>query len=410
MLAAVLMLVADSLANAHAAVATPVMNGLGVDVFIHGERAVNNNVTYPCIRIPSLIGVGGGNLVAFAECRFSCGDECWPKKLEGTCWGSHGPLSQIGAAGSPRGGDICMKRSSDSGATWSGLRMIGANGRSPSGLFDPVTETITLAYSNYTSFNMALTHSSDGGLTWTPIRSIDMAAGVANHSAFQPGTGVQLVGGPHTGRKLWTLWGQVVGKKEMVATSPLRVIWTDDNFKSFGSTDVPGYGGPSGFVGGAEAHLVQLSPSKLLLTIRGGLNASAQAPDSTACGCKGCSCLTSAYSTSGGMSWSVAEPNPALLQPSCMCSTFHASDGCSYLSGPGTRYNHDPGDPTDPFHGGWCHGPRTPTGVRIPGAYSLCGRFNGVISRSVDGSRWSSRVNVSVGEEFGYSSLGQVGL
>ena len=82
----------------------------------------------------------------------------------------------------------------------------------------------------------------------------------------------------------------------------------------------------------------------------------------------------------------------------CQAALLRASDGCSYLSSPGTKYSHDSGSP---LHGGWCHGPRTPEGVRIAGRYSTCGRFNGVISRSHDGVTWVPAVNVSVGEEFG---------
>jgi hypothetical protein len=58
-------------------------------------------------------------------------------------------------------------------------------------------------------------------------------------------------------------------------------------------------------------------------------------------------------------------------------------------------------DEHSPLHGGWCHGPRTPEGARIPGRFSTCGRFNGVLSRSSDGVTWLPVLNVSAGEEFG---------
>jgi hypothetical protein len=135
-----------------------------------------------------------------------------------------------------------------------------------------------------------------------------------------------------------------------------------------------------------------------VLAIRGGLNATLIDPTSTVCGCKGCSCLAASYSSDGGSSWSVAEPNPTMHQPGCQAALLHASDGCTYLSTPGTKYQHDSGSP---LHGGWCHGPRTPMGVRVAGEYSTCGRFNGQILRSGDGVAWVAAVNISVGEEFG---------
>ena len=46
--------------------------------------------------------------------------------------------------------------------------------------------------------------------------------------------------------------------------------------------------------------------------------------------------------------------------------------------------------------------------MRRQNTYSQCGRFNGVVSRSSDGVTFHPIVNVSVGEEFGYSSLTQL--
>ena len=67
------------------------------------------------------------------------------------------PQSPVG--GSPLGGDVCLKRSSTSGRTWGPLQVVGPGGRSPSGLWDPVTKTVSLAYSHYTTFAMHLSHS-----------------------------------------------------------------------------------------------------------------------------------------------------------------------------------------------------------------------------------------------------------
>lgn len=54
------------------------LGGKGIEVFRHGMAG------YTCIRIPSLVTAGlGGAVVAFMECRFDCGDECWPMNYPG---------------------------------------------------------------------------------------------------------------------------------------------------------------------------------------------------------------------------------------------------------------------------------------------------------------------------------------
>ena len=85
-----------------------------VAVFAHGEGG------YPCIRIPSVINAGKqGSLIAFAECRYVTGDGCYPASL---------PLA------TPDGNvthDICSKRSSDNGATWSSLAVVAHDAAQP---------------------------------------------------------------------------------------------------------------------------------------------------------------------------------------------------------------------------------------------------------------------------------------
>ena len=124
----------------------PSLNGSGVDVFVHGMQATNN-VTYPCIRIPSLVAVPAGPLVAFMECRRFCGDECWPVTSPGgprKCGkaaarqsfadqyaaGGHdqGGLDTTATAAPPLKGDVCMRRSLDGGESWEPLTVVRAQG------------------------------------------------------------------------------------------------------------------------------------------------------------------------------------------------------------------------------------------------------------------------------------------
>ena len=62
-----------------------------------------------------------------------------------------------------------------------------------------VGKRLVVLFSNYTTFAMGMKTSHDAGATWSATRWVDSVAGEANHSAVQPGTGVQIAGGPHAG-------------------------------------------------------------------------------------------------------------------------------------------------------------------------------------------------------------------
>ena len=80
------------------------------EVFVPGELG------YPCIRIPSIILAGDNStMLAFAECRTMTGDGCLPLHV------AHNASHK-----NPR--DLCQKRSSDSGRTWSPLEVIAFDG------------------------------------------------------------------------------------------------------------------------------------------------------------------------------------------------------------------------------------------------------------------------------------------
>lgn len=167
-------------------------------------------------------------------------------------------------------------------------------------------------------------------------------------------------------------------------------MYSDDGLATYGSSVVPG-------ISANEAHLAEINSTHLLIAIR---DSRMPDPDSERCGCKGCTCIWTAWSTDGGTSWSAAEPNPAMPSPGVASGLIVATDGCTYLSNSGTSRVHDP---TTPVHGGWCSAPP-------PGQYASCGRFNGVVSRSTDGFTWpaAAKVNVTIGGQFGYSSITQI--
>lgn len=68
---------------------------------------------FPCVRVPSLLAVPHGPLLAFAECRHFTGDGCEPQTAAGA-----------GVQGSAdlRDRVVCMRASSDGGVTWGALQ------------------------------------------------------------------------------------------------------------------------------------------------------------------------------------------------------------------------------------------------------------------------------------------------
>src|SRR5690606_12863730 len=83
-----------------------------VDVFVAGQDG------YHTYRIPSVIATPGGALLAFAE-------------------GRRATSSDTGDI------DLVMKRSTDGGATWSAMRVVGDNGTNTFGNPCPVVDAST---------------------------------------------------------------------------------------------------------------------------------------------------------------------------------------------------------------------------------------------------------------------------
>lgn len=168
-----------------------------VAVFRKGEQG------YHCIKIPSLIRLSSGTLLAFGEARVrSCSDFTWT--------------------------DIVMKRSVDNGTTWSPLQVVRAEGRTWKltvvGNVAPVqlrkSGRILLPHTvdNNVTWQM---HSDDEGLTWSqpfkvkgpvneqgwrwvatgPPTSIQLSSGrvitPSHHGPFRSNSG-NLITYPHT--------------------------------------------------------------------------------------------------------------------------------------------------------------------------------------------------------------------
>jgi len=174
-------------------------------VFVHGETAANNNVTYPCIRIPAITSVPwmDSRLLAFAECRHWAGDGCVPTSTSGA------PPNSLGADIR----DMCFKSSDNNGATWSELQVIQSCAQQPTVVAVPPTpaspngtiilQGVTCSGGGDKEALGELGHglgpgrsiqfvSEDAGTSWSPPTDITNMIGPAGGSETGPGTGLRL--------------------------------------------------------------------------------------------------------------------------------------------------------------------------------------------------------------------------
>ena len=115
-----------------------VPNPAGVLVFKHSEDGYN------CTRIPSVILGHGGVLLAFAEGRKWVGDGCHPH-------GSASPPKLPPGRGTKHPDaqytDVVLKRSTDSGRTWSKRAVVALGGWCPSAVWDAKRKTVIVQFS-----------------------------------------------------------------------------------------------------------------------------------------------------------------------------------------------------------------------------------------------------------------------
>ena len=271
-----------------------------VDVFVGGQGG------HAVYRIPSVLRLEGGTLLAFAEAR--------------------GSQSDNGA------NDLVLRASDDGGATWGAMRtVLDEPGRS---LNNPCAVQVAagahagrvlLMFQSYPTgkgegevapghdgpdtCRTLLMHSDDRGATWSEPR--DVSRGVKRPApvtsvATGPGVGVQLRHGPHAGRVVMPFNEGPQGKWRVYGA------WSDDG----GDTWSFGEAAPDG--GGGRANEVQFAErgdGSLLLVARqfwGGARRKA------------------AESRDGGATWSALRAVPELVDPSCM-------GGLAAVDAPGGR-------------------------------------------------------------------------
>jgi sialidase-1 len=257
------------------------------DVFVAGQDG------YHTYRIPALLVSAKGTLLAFCEGRKT----------------GRGDSGNI---------DLVLKRSSDGGMTWQPMQIVYDDGPNtignPCPVLDRATGTLWLPLTrNLGSDNEAaikkraskesrtvwITHSTDDGVTWAKPVEITATTKAPDWAwyATGPGCGIQLGSGR-----------LVIPCDHSVAGSGLyhrsHVIYSDDH----GATWKLG-----GTIGDKvnECQVVELGDGRLLMNLRSYL---------------GEHCRAVATSADGGLTWTPAASDPALVEPVCQAAMIRMSD------------------------------------------------------------------------------------
>jgi sialidase-1 len=270
------------------------------EVFRSGEGG------YHTYRIPALITSRKGTMLAFCE-------------------GRRGSRSDSGDI------DLLIKRSFDQGKTWTKTQVVADFGADTIGNPAPVVEQKTGAILLLLTRNPGsvtekqivdssveatrtvwITRSADDGATWTPPEEITASVKKPDWTwyATGPGNGIQL----RSGRLVIACDHVQKGSQERHS----HVIYSDDRGKTWA-------------IGGVaddktnESAVAELRDGSLLLNMRSY---------------RGQNRRDIARSTDGGLTWSKAEPDPALIEPVCQASLIRAvragkrSDGRLLFSNP----------------------------------------------------------------------------
>lgn len=259
---------------------------------------------YDTFRIPVLLPLPGGALLAFCE-------------------GRRQSASDTGAI------EILLKRSRDNGVTWSNHEVIWSDGPNTCGNPCPVFDTSTGTIHLLLTHNLGEDHeddivrgtargtrtvwvarSTDGGLSWSAPENITASAKDPDWGwyATGPGIGIQLRHGPYAGRLVVPCdhsHRDPAGKfrLEGFATAS-HVLFSDDH----GNTWQRGAAiGPDC----NECQLAELRDGALLINMR------CHAPGNR---------RRQAVSRDGGRTWSAPQPVPDLVEPICQAGLLAIED------------------------------------------------------------------------------------
>jgi sialidase-1 len=274
-----------------------------VDVFISGKD-------FPSVRIPSLIVTRGGALLAFAEGRAKAADQARNK--------------------------LILRRSGDSGRTWSAMQVLFDDGNrsvnNPCAVLDQKTGRVMIMVQSYPEtasefsgklqagvegesiVRSYLLNSDDEGKTWSRPR--DVTAQVKRPEKVTtlssgPGVGIQLKQGPHAERIL------IPFNEGPPGLWRIYTAYSDDG----GGTWKIGETAPdAGFKGKKDEWQSSVNETQVVELADGSvrLNTRQWGP--------GGDVRKTAVSRDGGQTWSAVEPVPELKVPSCMASIIRYPD------------------------------------------------------------------------------------
>ena len=250
---------------------------------------------YSCFRIPALIQAKSGTLLAFAEARKNdCSDE--------------GDI------------DLVMRRSADTGKTWSKMVVIWSDGANTCGNPSPVVDEDTGKIYLLMSWNDGnddigginagtskntrrayITSSSDDGLKWEVPKEITSSVKQANWGWFATGPchGIQLKRGTYKNRLVIPCDYIEVGAGRRGSS---YVVYSDDagvTWKLGGIVPQHSALNPN------ECSVAELSDGKLMLNMRVGGNQNQR---------------VYSISSDGGLSWIPLQQAPQLIDPVCQGS------------------------------------------------------------------------------------------
>ncbi|MBX3415239.1 MAG: exo-alpha-sialidase [Pirellulales bacterium] len=243
-------------------------------LFVAGEGG------YKSYRIPSIIVAADGSLLAFCEAR------------------KNGPADDGDI-------DLVMRRSTDQGKTWSEMRVIADDGENtignPCPVLDRTTGILWLPYcrNNDQVFVMS---SPDHGATWTAPVEITSSVKLDSWDkwyATGPGHGIQLA----SGRLLIPC--DHYDEEEKYS----HIIYSDDHGATWkiGATLDPKTN---------ECEAVECADGSVCLNMRSY---------------RGNHCRAVAWSKDGGLTFSPAVDQPALVEPVCQASIVRLTDDKRFL-------------------------------------------------------------------------------
>jgi len=281
----------------------------------------NGDAGYPRFRIPSLLALPDGALLAFAEGR----QPDFP--------GQHDDHAR---------NDIVMRRSLDGGDSWESIVTVASMGgdslNDPCAVYLPDsgrvllmyqrfpqgyharrmehTEVAELGYDGPRNTQTFLLHSDDNGATWSEPRDITRSVRSPDAiSVGSPGVGIVLAGGPHAGRILLPLYEVIPQDDGEERFWHNRAAISDDGGESWRLGERVPIDALEGF--GNECQLAERADGSIRMNARLQLGANR---------------LARSISHDGGESWAPMDEDPGLVTTPCMASLVaYPAEGDTWL-------------------------------------------------------------------------------